>query len=261
MTHLAASPLLALAAGSVLDGSALDVVEAASAAGFDAVGFRLSGEHRLDAPGVVRVRDRAAALGLAIHDVEVHRISTQRPDPRPLLEQAAAVGARHALVVSDAADVELTRGEIARAVRAGAQVGVSVAVEYMAWTTPSGPGKALRMAEETGCRVVVDLLHHVRVGAGPEELAALVTAGVVGWVQVCDAPLDAPRDLLHEARHDRLPPGEGGLPLADLLAVVPPEVAWSVEVQSDALTATLPVPERARRLADATRSLLARRSG
>jgi sugar phosphate isomerase/epimerase len=128
----------------------------------------------------------------------------------------------------------------------------------MAWTTPSSPAAAVAMAAATGARVVVDLLHHVRVGAGADEFAAVVTSGRLGWVQLADAPATTPSDLVDEARHGRLPPGEGGLPLAALLAAIPDGVAASVEVQSDALVASLAPVERARRLADAARAVLSR---
>jgi sugar phosphate isomerase/epimerase len=247
--------VLTLAAGSLLDASPVELLDAAAGAGFQGIGLRLSHDHAVDRAGAGDVARRAAELGLVVHDVEVHRITAERPDPGQLLELAAAVGARHLLVVSDVPDVRLTAAEVARAVRLGEGLGVRVAVEYMAWTNPGHPAGALRLAEATGCGIVVDLLHHVRVGAGPEDLAALVAAGAVAWVQVCDAPLAAPADLLREARHHRRLPGEGELPLAELLAVVPADVTWSVEVQSDALAAELDPLARARCLADATRGL------
>jgi sugar phosphate isomerase/epimerase len=127
--------------------------------------------------------------------------------------------------------------------------GIGTAIEYMAWTTPSTPAGALAMAEATGASIVVDLLHHTRVGAGVAELAPLVGSGRVAWVQVCDAG-DPPAvdGLVHEARHARRAPGDGSLPLAELLAVVPFDVPLSVEVQSDALRTTLPPDRRARLL-------------
>lgn len=246
---------LALAAGSMLDADAFAGAEAAAAAGFDAVGLRLSDQHDGAPAGLARLGEHVAALGLAVHDVEVHRITAERPDPGPLADAAAAVGARHLLVVSDVPDEALTRAEVERAVRRAGAVGVRVAVEYMAWTTPAAPGPARRLALDSGCVVVADLLHHVRVGAGPGALADLAGAGVLGWVQVCDAPGPAPADLVHEARHARLVPGEGALPLDGLLGVVPADVVWSVEVQSDTLARAVPLPERAQRLLAAARRL------
>ena len=112
--------------------------------------------------------------------------------------------------------------------------------------------------KETGCQVVVDVLHHVRVGADAADLRAVAESGTLGWVQVCDAAAAGSDDLVDEARHRRLVPGAGALPLTELLRCVGPDVTISVEVQSDELL-TLGATERARLLHDATRSLLAAR--
>lgn len=77
-------------------------------------------------------------------------------------------------------------------------------------------------------------------------------------MQNCDAPIARPAsgDLVDEARHHRRPPGEGELPLAELLAVLPADVTLSVEVQSEDLARRYPPTERARHLLRAARRLL-----
>ena len=260
-----------LAAGCLLDHDAPTLVRAAAAAGFDGVGLRLSGEHALPSDRRVdELRRIADDLGLAIHDAEVIRIdrtwspTSALPDSaRRLLDGAARIGATAILVVSDLPDEARTGEAVAALVEAATPLGLDVGLEYMAWTTPATPAGALAMAAATGCRVVADVLHHVRVGAGVDELRAVVDAGCLGWVQICDAATaeavelaDVDRDaLVREARHGRLPPGHGALPLAELLAAVPTDTVVSVEVQSDELLGLAP-HERARLLASTTRSLL-----
>lgn len=245
---------LILAAGSALDVPADALVDLAADAGFDGVGLRISSEHGdgdLDTLGM-----RAAALDLVVHDTEVYRIGPGAQDPDHLIERSVAVGASAMLVVSDLPDRDATIDALHELTGRAAAHDLRIALEYMAWTTPSSPLDALAIAQEVGCVVVVDLLHHTRVGAGRAELDAIVEAGVLGWVQLCDAPADAPTDLLHEARHERLPPGRGSLPLRELLAAVPADTAISVEVQSDDL-ARLPPEQRARLLHDTARAVLA----
>jgi sugar phosphate isomerase/epimerase len=247
---------LILAAGSMLDHPAEVVLEAAAEAGFDGVGLRLSVEHAVSDPA--RLGSRAASLGLTVHDVEVYRIDGSATNPEPLLDAAAAAGAAALLVVSDLADRSATLDALATLHSECDARGLRLGLEYMAWTDPSDPLAAIDVAAATGCQLVVDLLHHVRVGAGAAELDAIVASGRLGWVQVCDAPPAAPpgRDaLIHEARHGRLVPGAGGLDLTPLLARIPGDVAISVEVQSDALL-TEPAGERAQRLHDAARAVL-----
>jgi sugar phosphate isomerase/epimerase len=253
MTTPGPRPLI-LAAGSMLDQPATVVIDVAAAAGFDGVGLRLSAEHGGDDPDVLR--SLASRHGITIHDIEVYRIGAGAPDPGELIDRSVRVGASALLVVSDVPDHRATIAALHPLTERCRRAGLRVGLEYMAWTTPSTPGDAVSIALEVGCDVVVDLLHHVRVGAGPDELHEIVEAGVLGWVQLCDAPATAPEDLVREARHGRVAPGAGELPVGDVLAVVPTDTTISVEVQSDALRSTPPA-ERAQLLHVAARSVLA----
>ena len=135
-------------------------------------------------------------------------------------------------------------------------LGIRIGLEYMAWTYPSDPLGAIEIAGRSGCVIVVDLLHHTRVGAGPDELEAIVASDLLGWVQLCDAgPAPALDRLVDEARHRRLAPGTGTLALRSLLDHLPNDVTVSVEVQSDDLLRLGP-RERARLLHDAATTVL-----
>lgn len=241
----------------MLDQTPTAVIDAAAAAGFDGVGLRLSSPptaaHAVSDPSAVR--RHAQRRSITVHDTEVHRIGSGE-DPGPLVERTAAVGADYLLAVSDTAIRSDTIAGISTLVELARPAGIHVALEYMAWTDPDSPLDAVAIAQETGCQVVVDLLHHVRVGADAADLSAVVESGTLGWVQLCDATETCRGDLAHEARHQRLVPGTGALPLAELLTCVSPEVTISVEVQSDALL-ELDAPERARLLHDAARAVLA----
>jgi sugar phosphate isomerase/epimerase len=243
----------------MLDQTPTALIDAAAAAGFDGVGLRISNPptaaHAVIDPSTVR--RHADGRAITIHDAEVYRIGSD-DDPRPLVERAAALGARALLVVSDTTIRADTIAGVAALVELADPLGVRIGLEYMAWTDPSGPLDAVSIARETGCEVVVDLLHHVRVGANAADLRAVVDSGTLGWVQICDAPTMRPDDLIDEARHRRLVPGAGSLPLAELLACLDAEVTISVEVQSDDLLA-IHADERARLLHDAARSVLEHR--
>lgn len=253
----APSGRLALAAGSVLDVTADSIVRLAADAGFDAVGLRVSDHHALEPRRRRHLAQLAADLGVRVHDVEVHRVGSGT-DVGPLLDAAVDLGARYVLVVSDLVDVSATSDAVAAVVERALAAGVDVGLEYMAWTTPSTPTGAIDMAEATGARVVLDLLHHHRVGAGVPELEAVVASDRLGWVQLADAPDASPPDLLHEARHGRLLPGIGQLPVTEMLAVLPNDVTVSVEVQSDPLAARWSPAERVALLASAARSVVDR---
>jgi sugar phosphate isomerase/epimerase len=248
---------LVLAAGSMLDQTPIAMIDAAAAAGFDAVGLRLAGPGAHADTDAVIVQRHARQRMIAIHDAEVYRIGSH-DDPAVLIERAARAGATKILVVSDTMVRSDTIAGVVSLVDLAGASGITVALEYMAWTDPSNPLDAVAIAKETGCLVVVDLLHHVRVGATADDLRMIIESGTLGWVQLCDAAATCPGDLLHEARHQRLVPGTGALALTELLAAVGPDVTVSVEVQNDELLAVEPT-RRARLLHDAARAVLAGR--
>ena len=244
----------------MLDVDAFALVDAAADAGFEGVGLRMSGPHAV--ADLAMLRQHATDRGISIADVEVHRISvgTNADDAAELIARAADLGADSVLVVSDLADTATTVAEVASLAERCRASGLQLGLEYMAWTNPCEPIAAVLMAQAAGCQLVVDLLHHVRVGAGATELEAIVDAGVLGWVQLSDAakpvgPMDHAA-LLHEARHARLAPGDGDLPLRELLRHVPSDTVFSVEVQSDRLL-QIPPRERAQLLHDSARRVLA----
>lgn len=249
---------LALAAGSVLDQPAAVVIESAAAAGFVAVGLRLSGEHAVRDPAALAALTRSA--GVVVHDCEVYRIGATHVDPAPLLDATAACGGANLLVVSDLDDRSATVDRLAALVAQARPLGIRVGLEYMAWTVPADPLAAIDVAAHAGCVIVVDLLHHLRVGAGVDELDAVVASGRLGWVQLCDArapvrPAPGRDALIDEARHRRVPPGLGALALRPLLDRLPPGVTISVEVQSDELS-RVPGRERAQLLFDTSVAVL-----
>lgn len=237
-----------LAAGTALDAAPHRLVTEAAAAGFDGLGLRVSGEHRLEARQIAGLRHLLDQTGVVISEVEVIRIGDTTIDPHAIIDMAAALGAASVLVVSDLPDEAATLDALYALARRAHDVGVTLGLEYMAWTTPSTPAAAVDMARQCGGTVVCDVLHHRRVGAGVSDLAGIVEAGVLGWVQICDAPLDAPvggvDGLLHEARHDRLPPAMGQLPVATWLTEVPNDIPLSVEVQSDRLKHAMDLASR-----------------
>ena len=95
-----------------------------------------------------------------------------------------------------------------------------------------------------------------------DPLELQVGVALIPLVHFCDAP---PRpaddrsveDLRRESRTARMLPGEGALWLPELLEVLSPDVAISVEAPS-ARHAHLPAGERARLACEATMKVLAR---
>jgi sugar phosphate isomerase/epimerase len=248
---------LSLAAGSVLDAGSRGTLRAAAGAGYDAAGLRPAPDEtgRADAASL---RVLADDLGLAVLDLEVVRLGPDAclADHLRLLEVAQILGARYLLTVSSHPDRTATTDELGRLSAASAGGPTRVVLEFMRFTRVGTLTEAVEIATAADAVVLVDALHLARSGGTPADLAA-VAPERIGYLQICDAPAVAgPWPLAEEARHRRLPPGQGDLPLAALLEHAPPDVPVSVEVQSDRLAAELPPGERARTLLEAARRTL-----
>jgi sugar phosphate isomerase/epimerase len=139
--------------------------------------------------------------------------------------------------------------------------GIETLVEFIPiFTIPDLP-TAVRLVRQVGrpdFRLVIDTMHVGRSGATAAELAALDPA-LVAHIQLCDAPISPViPDYLTEAMYERQVPGEGELPLADMLAALPRDkvvIGLEVPRRSEAEAGAGP-RERLGRCVAAARELL-----
>ncbi len=261
--------LLSLAHLTALDASPPELVQAAARAGFDAVGLRLVPPHPNDPvfplvndPGLKRQTMNALrGTGIRVLDIEALWLwpHTEIARFQPALEAGAELGAHYLLVVGNDPDAGRQADNFHALSELADAHGLQPMIEFISYCTIGTIDAARKLAEQSSggrAGVLIDVLHYARTGATSADLAAL-DPGMLGYVQLCDAPAGAPpADRLRtEAREDRLFPGEGGLPLAELLAGLPEATAISVEAPHR-LHAGLAPTERARLALAATRRLL-----
>lgn len=205
---------LSLAHLTVLDATPPELVSAAVTAGFRTIGMRL---------------------------------------PEGFLEVSARLGAKHVLVMSAEPEEARTVERFGELCDRAAQYDLHVGLEFAVYTGVRTLADAARMVRESkraNTSVVVDFLHFSRSGGLPADITA-ADPSLFRYAQICDAgpdrpgPTDRPA-LIREARTGRLLPGEGVLPLAELLAALPDSLPLAVEAPCRA-TAELPAVERARR--------------
>jgi len=261
---------LCLAHLSLIELSPPDMVTAAAAAGFELVSLRLapasSGEvqHPMigDTPMMRETQARLQALGVAVHDVELVRLSrnTDIPACEPLMEAAARLNARQVLVAGDDADESLMAEKLSALACLGARYGLRMGLEFMPWRGIRNLASAARVVRQAGVGgIVVDAIHLDRSGGSVTDLGSLPVAQWA-FFQICDAPVrrpDTEAELLFQARQARLAPGDGGLDLTNMLRALPPDIVISIEVPLHAHPDLLPPVPRARRLREATLSLMA----
>ena len=263
---------LSLAHLTVLDTTPPELVSVAAAAGFHAVGIRLTAPPSVGVPPYDILSEgpccatRCAPQGhrVTVLDTEFLRFEPDRPVgiPEGFLEVSARLGARHVLVMSAEPDEARTLERFGDLCDRAARYGLRVGLEFAVYTGVPTLAHAVQMvgrANRANASVVVDALHFSRSGGLPAHIAG-VDPSLFPYAQICDASADMPGPtdspaLIREARTGRLLPGEGVLPLRDLVAALPPDLPLAVEAPSRA-TADLPAAERARRAYRALAALL-----
>jgi len=260
---------LSLASRTLPDATPAEMVSAAAAAGFDAAGIWVEPE-RWEPSTTRSVRQRLADTGLRVLDVEVLALGPGVPDSAPerILEIGAELDARYAVTIGMDPDPARTAERFGRLCERAASGGMTLVLEFMRFTAVRTLADALEIVRASGHpagAVLIDTLHLVRSGGGPEDLLD-IDSDLLPYAQICDAPAASPGEdvglLMDEALNGRLFPGDGALPIEEILARLPAGRPLSCEILSSDLHQRFPDPvARARAVADATREFLARVEG
>jgi sugar phosphate isomerase/epimerase len=212
---------------------------------------------RKDVLAAMQHRGVAASLGdgfLVLPDTE---ISAFGPD----LEVLAELGVPRINVVSLDPDLHRTFDRFAALTELAARHGIQTVVEPVPGLTIGDLPTALAARDYVGrpdFRLLIDTMHLVRSGSGPADLAA-VDPKHIGYAQLNDTTLQPRLDnYMEEAMFERMVPGEGELPLMDILSVLPDDIVLEIEVprRSLALAGVSPI-DRVRPCVEAARRLLA----
>jgi sugar phosphate isomerase/epimerase len=233
---------------TMLDVSPPDLVSAASSAGFDFVGIRVAtaglSEDRwplsATSPMLAETLLRLDDTGLYVNEVEVLPIrpATTVAGTEPVMATAATLGARHIIAFVEDDDLDRAGDTLAALSARASTYSLRILLEPMSYQAVRSFAQAkllLDAAPEAG--IVVDPLQMARCGDTLDDVRALDQT-TVPFLQICDGPLHPPDTLPRtgllprgqssgtlvtqlEARAWRLPPGEGELPLAELVSIWP----------------------------------------
>ncbi len=268
----AAQHPIGLAALTVLELAPPDMVTCAAEAGYDRIGLRLipatpdEVQHAMvgDTPLVRETERRLADTGLPCLDIEIFRLKpdTRVADYEAALATGARFGAREALVAGNDPDEARLVTRFGEFCELAARYGIGANLEPMPWTDCKSFADGLRVVEAAGHAnggVLIDPIHFDRAGSHIDEIARAPRT-CIRYMQFCDAPAARPADvpgLLHQARAERLMPGDGGLDLAGMLRGVPPGTPVSLEIPMHELAKTMAAPERVRAMLAKARALVA----
>jgi sugar phosphate isomerase/epimerase len=267
---------------TLLDVSPPELVTIAREAGFDSVSLRVAATAPNEQPWPMIASSpmleetvrRLDDTGIRVLAVEVVRVDpdTRREDYERALESGARLGARYVTVNSYDPDIERACETFAALTADVRPYGLRALIEPIVYTQVSNLDEALYIAGRSGGGgILLDTLHFQRYGGRLEQLRSL-DPHLLSYVQLCDAPLAPPSglprprrlprgqstdgtDLQLESRAMRLLPGDGELPLADILAALPAGIPVSVEAPVLSLWETLTPVEYARRARQAVESV------
>jgi len=117
-------------------------------------------------------------------------------------------------------------------------------LEFMAFTEIKTLQQAIDVVSDVAHPkggILIDTLHSTRTGATLSQLQA-IDPQWVSYLQIADAmlePADTAIDsLIEEALYQRLLPGDGELPLNEMIAALPENIPLSAEIRSRDLIST-----------------------
>ena len=176
------------------------------------------------------------------------------------LDALAEFGVPRINVVSLDPDLGRTFDQFAVLTELAAERGIQTVVEPVPGLTVGDLPTALAALEHVGrsdFRLLIDTMDLVRSGSSAADLAA-IGPDRIGYAQLNDTTL-RPRieNYMEEAMFERMVPGEGELPLHDILSALPADIVIEIEVprRSLALAGVSPI-DRLRPCVEAARRLL-----
>jgi len=248
-----------------------ETIDVAAAAGCRYVGVRLLEGAPTDPPSalmrdaalrreaVARLRDR----GVGALDASAARLRPQTSADAfvPMLDACNELGIAHVDCSIDDVDAARRVDTLSSLCALAHARGIRVEIEFVPWMAIGTLLDAAALVRATGAPnlgILVDALHLHRSGTPPEAIREW-PADWFRIAQLCDAPAFVDRskdDQIRVATKARCLPGEGVLPLAALVEVLPRDIPLALEIPMEARAPYTDALERVKAAVAATRALL-----
>ena len=239
------------------------MVDVAARVGYEYVGLRMTRVtpnevlYPLSTDDALR-RETKARLddtGVRVHDIELLRMDPTHDADHflPCLEAGADLGAHHAICQLPDPDRDRATERFARLCDLARPLDIFVSLEFPHWTeigNLAAAAQVVRAVNRPNAGILVDMLHFGRSDSSLDELERLPREWF-RFAHVCDAAKEVPPTLdgiIHTARDERLFPGEGGIPVREILARLPQRIPYALEIPRVTLTTAIG-PEEVARLA------------
>lgn len=209
---------------------------------------------------IAALRDTGVRIGLG----EGFRIAPDCPADNwqadlDLMAELGAVRINAICMDEDMAASGAAADGMAQLAAMAAARGLGFTIEFFPPTGINTLDRALAIVEHVGrgkAQILLDTMHFFRTGGTVDRLAAL-DPELIGYVQLADLPAGiADADYFGMAMFARAVPGEGTLPLRELVRALPPGITVSLEVpRLDDLRAGMAPRDHAARCVAAARAL------
>jgi sugar phosphate isomerase/epimerase len=174
------------------------------------------------------------------------------------LDLFAELGAERLNAICMEDDMAMAIDQLCKLADMAAARGMEFTIEFFPSPGINSFERALAVTGAIGrdkARILLDSMHFFRTGGTLEKLRA-AGPDVVGYVQLADAPNTPPDEsYFMDAMFARRVPGEGELPLRDLIALLPADMPISLEVPNLADLKALGGHAHAERVVAAARAL------
>lgn len=259
-----------IAPTTLQDTAPLEYIDATAAAGYDGIGLRVHRSPGLpffpvvgDAAPIREMRSRIADAGLEVLDLYSFYLEpgTDVTAFAPAMELGASFGAKYATVMGADTDWSRQRDNFAKTCDLAKQFGLVCSLEFAVIRPLATLPQTVRLIEEVKREAVicVDPLHLARSGGSPADVKAL-DPKYFPYAQISDGVLEPgepnPKLFGRLGLGTRKMPGEGTLPLRELLAALPRDLQLSVELPHSLAPDGASAHQWAKITADRTRAFL-----
>lgn len=250
-----------------------EFIRMAARAGYDAVSLRtiplglpgekpynLAKDHQL----MKETKQALAETGIKYTDTEIARIAdgVDVKEHEPALAAAAEMGVTHILTNIWSDDKQRCTEQFIRLCELAGQYGQDVNVEFVTWASVADLQQAKELLIASGQKnvgIVVDTLHFYRSRVRLEELDDCPKEWF-RYAHLCDCEAEIPTEvdaLAHTARAERLYPGEGAVPIREIISHIPnQDIAYGLEVPHAQRLSALGLEEYARRVLRAAKTCM-----
>ena len=232
--------LISLASGVVPELDPIETFKVAIKTGYNAVGLMVIPERDLNSNTIRELTIMSKNENIRILDIEVLMLEPGDfiDDHLRILDLGGEIGAMHSLTVSNDSDINKTSEKFNKICNHAKDCGIKSVFEFLMITKYRNLDdviNVLDLTESENKGILIDTLHFQRANHKASDINNY-NKNLFPYLQLCDGEKDLLNneyeDYLDDALNGRSAPGEGNLPLKDIIKEFSLSLPFSLEVRS-----------------------------